>query len=54
MGLLLQYEVPRPRRPFQTPKALAKVEMCDLLASTDNLKHRAMLMLAYCLGLRQG
>ncbi|WP_052430557.1 tyrosine-type recombinase/integrase [Hymenobacter sp. DG25B] len=48
------YEVPRPKRPLQNPKLLAKEEVKDLLLSTDNLKHRAMLMLAYGLGLRLG
>ena len=48
------YEVPRPKRPLTNPKVLAKEEVRDLLRSTDNLKHRAMLMLAYGLGLRLG
>ena len=48
------YEVPRPKRPQTNPKVLAKEEVRDLLLGTDNLKHRAMLMLAYGLGLRLG
>ena len=48
------YEVPRPKRPQMNPKVLAKAEVRDLLLGTDNLKHRAMLMLAYGLGLRLG
>lgn len=48
------YEVPRPKRPHTNPKVLAKEEVRDLLLGTDNLKHRAMLMLAYGLGLRLG
>lgn len=48
------YEVPRPKRPLQNPKLLAKEEVKVLLQGTDNLKHRAMLMLAYGLGLRLG
>ncbi|MGI4872947.1 MAG: tyrosine-type recombinase/integrase [Janthinobacterium lividum] len=48
------YEVPRPKRPLQNPKLLAKEEVRALLVGTDNLKHRAMLMLAYGLGLRLG
>ena len=47
------YEVPRPKRPQTNPKVLAKEEVRDLLRGTDNLKHRAMLMLAYGLGLRE-
>ncbi|MFD2784104.1 tyrosine-type recombinase/integrase [Hymenobacter rubripertinctus] len=46
------YEVPRPKRPLQNPKLLAKEEVKALLQGTHNLKHRAMLMLAYGLGLR--
>ena len=48
------YEVPRPKRPQTNPKVLAKAEVRDLLQGTENLKHRAMLMLAYGLGLRLG
>ena len=48
------YEVPRPKRPQTNPKVLAREEVRDLLLGTDNLKHRAMLMLAYGLGLRLG
>lgn len=48
------YDVPRPKRPLQNPKLLAKEEVKALLQGTDNLKHRAMLMLAYGLGLRLG
>ncbi|MBC8085540.1 MAG: phage integrase N-terminal SAM-like domain-containing protein, partial [Hymenobacter sp.] len=44
------YEVPRPKRPQTNPKVLAKEEVRALLQGTDNLKHRAMLMLAYGLG----
>ncbi|MDQ2770482.1 MAG: site-specific integrase [Bacteroidota bacterium] len=48
------YAVPRPKRPLQNPKLLAKEEVKALLQGTENLKHRAMLMLAYGLGLRLG
>ncbi|GAA4012081.1 site-specific integrase [Hymenobacter fastidiosus] len=48
------YAVPRPKRPLQNPKLLAKEEVKALLQGTANLKHRAMLMLAYGLGLRLG
>ncbi|MBT9395565.1 site-specific integrase [Hymenobacter sp. NST-14] len=48
------YEVPRPKRPLTTPKVLAKEEVRALLLGTENRKHRAMLMLAYGLGLRLG
>lgn len=46
------YEIPRPKLPITNPKVLAKEEVRALLAMTENLKHRAMLMLAYGLGLR--
>lgn len=46
--------VPRPKRLLQNPKVLTKEEVRSLLANTDNPKHRAMLMLAYGLGLRLG
>ena len=42
------------KRPQTNPKVLAKAEVRDLLLGTDNPKHRAMLMLAYGLGLRLG
>ena len=45
------YLLPRPKRPVLNPKVLAKEEVKALLQSTENLKHRAMLMLAYGLGL---
>ena len=48
------YDIPRPKRPLTNPKVLAKEEVKALLQGTDNLKHRAMLMLAYGLGLRPG
>ncbi|WP_400190245.1 tyrosine-type recombinase/integrase [Hymenobacter sp. B81] len=48
------YTVPRPKLPLTNPKVLAKEEVRHLLQSTDNLKHRAMLMLAYGLSLRLG
>ena len=46
------YSIPRPRRPQQNPKVLAQSEVKALLQGTENRKHRAMLMLAYGLGLR--
>ncbi|OGX87064.1 tyrosine-type recombinase/integrase [Hymenobacter glacialis] len=48
------YEVPRPKRPQLNPKVLAQSEVKALLQGTENRKHRAMLMLAYGLGLRLG
>lgn len=48
------YNIPRPKRPLQNPKVLAQAEVKALLQGTENRKHRAMLMLAYGLGLRLG
>lgn len=46
------YEIPRPKRPVKNPKVLHQDEVKALLQGTENRKHRAMLMLAYGLGLR--
>ena len=46
------YNLPRPKRPHTNPKVLAQSEVKALLQGTENRKHRAMLMLAYGLGLR--
>ena len=48
------YNIPRPKRAYQNPKVLAQSEVKALLQGTENRKHRAMLMLAYGLGLRLG
>ena len=48
------YAIPRPKRPQLNPKVLAQAEIKALLQGTENRKHRAMLMLAYGLGLRLG
>ena len=48
------YAIPRPKRPQTNPKVLAQSEVKALLQGTENRKHRAMLMLAYGLGLRLG
>jgi integrase/recombinase XerD len=46
------YVLPRPKPPKQNPKVLSKGEVKALIHYTENTKHRAMLMLAYGLGLR--
>ena len=46
------YNIPRPKRAHHNPKVLAQEEVKALLQGTENPKHRAMLMLAYGLGLR--
>jgi site-specific recombinase XerD len=44
--------IPAPRKPKKLPVILDKGEVQRLLAATTNLKHKAMLMLAYSAGLR--
>lgn len=48
------YAIPRPKRAHHNPKVLAAAEVKALLQGTENRKHRAMLILAYGLGLRLG
>lgn len=46
------WEIPRPRKPEQLPRVLSQGEVAALLNSTENKKHKTMLMLAYSGGLR--
>jgi integrase/recombinase XerD len=46
------YDLPRPKKPMKLPSILAEEEMVSLLNSSDNLKHKALLMTAYSAGLR--
>lgn len=46
------FELPRPRQPQKLPQILSREEVARLLASTPNLKHRALLATAYAAGLR--
>lgn len=46
-------KVKRPRRTKRLPVVLSLEEVEKLLASTHNIKHRALLMLAYSSGLRR-
>jgi integrase/recombinase XerD len=46
------YLVDRPREEKTLPTVLNENEISDLFKSTDNLKHKAILMLAYSAGLR--
>jgi site-specific recombinase XerD len=45
-------ELPRPRREQKLPVVLSRQEVVRLFAALGNLKHRALLMLAYSAGLR--
>jgi integrase/recombinase XerD len=47
------FKVTRPRRTIKLPVVLSVNEVERLLAATKNIKHRAMLMLAYSAGLRR-
>lgn len=46
------YDLPRPRHTDPLPKVLSKEEVVSMFRLTENLKHRAMLMMAYGAGLR--
>ena len=46
------YDLPRPKKPQKLPSVLAEEEMVDLVQTTTNIKHRALLMAAYSAGLR--
>jgi len=46
------YEVRRPRKDKKLPVVLSKEEVAKILNSVDNLKHKAILMIAYSSGLR--
>ena len=48
------YTVERPRTEKTLPVVLSADEVGELLKATDNLKHKAILMLAYSAGLRLG
>lgn len=46
--------IKRPRRVIKLPLVLSIEEVEQLIAATSNIKHRALLMLAYSSGLRRG
>ncbi|MFN3840687.1 MAG: site-specific tyrosine recombinase/integron integrase [Cyclobacteriaceae bacterium] len=47
------YEVERPMRDKKLPEVLSQEEVMAIFEATENLKHRAMLMLLYASGLRR-
>lgn len=49
-----QFKIRRPRREKKLPVVLSTGEIERLIAVTQNLKHRAILALAYSAGLRRG
>lgn len=46
------YEIKRPKKDKKLPVVLSQEEVSRILSSVDNLKHKAILMLAYSAGLR--
>lgn len=48
------YELERPIKPQKLPDVLSMEDVCRILQSTTNLKHKAMLMTLYSGGLRMG
>lgn len=46
------YDLPRPRKPQKLPSVLAEEEVVALIQTTQNLKHKALLMTSYSAGLR--
>ncbi len=45
-------EIPRPKRPSQLPKVVAKPDVKRMLEKVTNIKHRVLLKLCYGMGLR--
>lgn len=46
------YNIPRPKKPLQLPKALSKKDIEKIINSIDNIKHRLIVKLCYGMGLR--
>ncbi len=46
------YDLPRPKKPSKLPNILSEDEVYRLLAALENVKHRAILYLAYSAGFR--
>ncbi len=46
------YDIMRPKKDNKLPVVLSKEEVSKILSSVTNIKHRALLMLAYSAGLR--
>ena len=46
------YDIPRPKKPVQLPKALSKKEIEKIIFSITNIKHRLIIKLCYGMGLR--
>jgi len=50
----LALRIPRPRKERRLPEVLSPEEVARMLRKARNAKHRAILMLLYCAGLRVG
>jgi integrase/recombinase XerD len=48
----LFWEIPRPKKALQLPKVLSETELKKLFDAAPNLKHKAILFVAYSAGLR--
>jgi integrase/recombinase XerD len=48
----LFWEIPRPKKHLQLPKVLSETELKRLFDAASNLKHKAILFVAYSAGLR--
>ncbi|MCZ2130065.1 MAG: site-specific integrase [Bacteroidia bacterium] len=46
------FDIPRPKKPFQLPKALSMNEVRKIIEITQNSKHKLILKLCYGMGLR--
>ena len=47
-------DIPRPKKPSQLPRVVAKPEVRRMLEKVSNIKHRVLLKLCYGMGLRVG
>lgn len=49
----LYFEVERPRKEYKLPDVLSKDEVSDMIISTENLKHKFLIVMIYSCGLRR-
>jgi integrase/recombinase XerD len=49
----LYFEVERPRKEYKLPDVLSKDEVSAMIGSTDNLKHKFLIVMIYSCGLRR-
>ncbi len=46
------WEIPRPKKQLQLPRFFSQQDIVAIIKTTENIKHKVMLMLAYSAGLR--